>query len=300
MSRKSVTKHNELIQAGYRLTLNEARIVLYGISLINPLSDNFPIEYQINIKKFSEMFGLENDKNTYGLIKEAVMGKFWERELTINLNQTEKKRLRWLTSVTYGDKKGYLKVFFNPELKPLLHQLKGSFTSYHLDHIALFKSIYSVRLYEIALMHLNKSKKSKLSFKMTISDVREQLELGEKYKKFANLRIRVIESAIKEMNKPSDIHLSFKLIRENRHPSEIEFTVKKKTPLQDSKLLNNNSLSPPIIEKATWMIDGAQTGWGIEDLQRQFWEYTEKKGEKVRDIENAFIGFVKNKILKPV
>ncbi len=135
---------------------------------------------------------------------------------------------------------------------------------------------------------------------MTISDVREQLELGEKYKKFANLRIRVIESAIKEMNKHSDIHLSFKLIRENRHPSEIEFTVKKKTPLQDSKLLNNNSLSPPIIEKATWMIDGAQTGWGIEDLQRQFWEYTEKKGEKVRDIENAFIGFVKNKILKPV
>ena len=50
MNKHSVTKHNGLIQAGYRLSLNEARIVLYGISLINPLAEDFPLEYQIDIK----------------------------------------------------------------------------------------------------------------------------------------------------------------------------------------------------------------------------------------------------------
>ena len=82
MKKQSVTKHNELIQAGYRLTLNEMRIVLYGISLINPLSNEFPLEYQIDIQKFIELFELESSNNTYSLIKAAVMDKFWERELT--------------------------------------------------------------------------------------------------------------------------------------------------------------------------------------------------------------------------
>jgi len=298
MNGKSVTKHNELVQAGYRLTLNETRIVLYGISLINPLSDDFPLEYQINIKKFSEMFGLENDKNTYGLIKEAVMDKFWEREFTINLNQEEKHRFRWLTSVRYADKKGYLKIFFNPDLKPLLHQLKGNFTSYHLDQIALFRSAYSVRLYEIALMHLNKSRKDKFSFKITIDEIRKQLDLGEKYKKFANLRLRVIESAVKEVNKHSDLQLSFKVIRLSRHPHEIEFTAKRKIPKQEVKTLNDNVLSPPIIEKATWLAEGAGTGWDINELEKQFRDYSQKKGAP-NNLENAFLGFVKKKIADP-
>jgi len=156
MNKHSVTKHNGLIQAGYRLSLNEARIVLYGISLINPLAEDFPLEYQIDIKGFAQMFGLES-KNIYGLIKETVMSKFWDREFTIDISDERKRRLRWLIGIEYADKKGHLKIFMNPLLKPLLHQLKGHFTSYHLEQIALFQSVYSVRLYEVSLMHINKS-----------------------------------------------------------------------------------------------------------------------------------------------
>jgi len=299
MGKKSVTKHNELVKAGYRLTLNEARIILYGISLINPLAEEFPLNYKIDIKKFSAMFGLENDKNTYQLIKDSVMNKLWERELTVDINQEKKLRLRWLTSIIYADKKGYLKVFFNPELKPLLHQLKGNFTSYNLDKIALFRRVYSVRLYEISLMNLNKSGQNKFLFKKTICEIRELLDLGEKYKKFANLRSRVIEPAVKEINTHSDIELSFKIIKLSRHPHEIEFLVKRevlKNGLGD--LIFENIISPPVIEKVKWMAEGANTGWDVMELEKQFWEFSKKKG-KPADIENAFLGFVKKKIAAP-
>jgi len=297
MGNNSVTKHNGLIQAGYRLTLNETRIVLYGISLINPLAQEFPLEYRIDLKEFSKMFNLES-KNIYGLIKETVMDKFWEREFTIDVNEEDKKRLRWLGGIEYADKKGYIKIFINPLLKPLLHQLKGHFTSYHLDQVASFQSVYSVRLYEVSLMHLNKSGKDNCMFVIAINEIKERLDLMEKYKRFSNFKADVLEPAKKEINKGSNINLSYKVKKLGRSPYEIEFTVKRKILKQAENFLSKDMLSPPILEKAKWMAEGADTGWDVEELEQQFWEYAKKKG-KPKDIENAFIGFVKKKITVP-
>jgi len=299
MNKSSVTKHNELIQAGYRLSLNEARIVLYGVSLINPLAKDFPLKYRIDIKEFTRMFNFGDNKDAYKRIKEIVMGKFWEREFTIDLGQAEKHRLRWLTGIKYADKKGYLEVSFNPELEPFLHQLVSHFTSYNLDKISGFKKIYSVRFYEVSLMHLNKSSKNKFSFDMTIEAIKDLLGITEKYHKFSNFKAYVLDSSTKEINKHSDINLSYTVKKLGRYPHEILFTVRRKIPKQEVKTLGNNTLSPPIIEKATWLAEGARTGWDVKELERQFWEYAKKKG-RPKDIENAFVGFVKKKIATPV
>lgn len=292
-----VTKHNGLIQAGYRLSLNEIRIVLYGISLINPLAKKFPLSYRIDIAKFAEMFGIESSKNIYEEIKEIVMDKFWEREFTIDISEEKKYRLRWIIGVKYADKQGYIKIFFNPELKPFLHQLTGSFTSYNLEKIAPFQSVYSVRIYEISLMNLNRSGKDRCLFKLEIKALKEQLDIADKYKKFANFRIRVLDLAMKEINKNSDIQLSYKVVKLGRHPHEIAFSITRKTPKQELETLSNNALSPPIIEKAKWLAEGAGTGWEVKELEKQFLDYSHKKGN-TRNIENAFLGFVKKKILK--
>lgn len=298
MGSNSVTKHNELIQAGYRLSLNETRIVLYGISLINPLAKDFPLEYEVNVKKFIKLFGLEDNKNVYALIKEAVMDRFWEREFTVDVGEEHKKRFRWLIGIEYADRKGYLKVFMNPLLKPFLHQLTGHFTSYHLEQIASFQSVSSVRLYELCMMHLNKSGKDKCSFILKIDEIKEQLDLTEKYKRFSNLKSFVLEYAKKEINKFSDITFSYKVIKLGRSPVKIDFHVTRKAPKQELKSLSNNALSPPILDKATWLAEGARTGWNIEELEKQFWAYSQKQGTP-RNIENAFLGFVRKKILKP-
>jgi len=125
------------------------------------------------------------------------------------------------------------------------------------------------------------------------------LDLTEKYKRFTNFKTRVIDPAKKEINKYSDISLSYIVKKLGRHPDEIEFTIKRKIPKQEVKVLDDNTLSPPIIEKASWLAEGARTGWDVDELERQFWEYANKKG-RPKDIENAFVGFVKKKIATPV
>jgi len=301
MERQSVTKHNELIQAGYRLSLNEMRIVLYGLSLINPVSEEFPLEYQIETHKFIKLFELESNKDIYSQIKETVMTKFWEREFTIDIHEEEEKkqRLRWLSGVEYSDKTGFLKIFINPQLKHLLHQLKGHFTSYHLDKISSFQSGYSVRIYEISLMNLNQSNKNKCSFWIEIAHLKEKLDISEKYKQFADFNKRILEPVKKDINKHSDIRLSYELIKKGRAYHEIKFSVERKAG-ETMKVTNQAGpmLSPPIIEKAKCLIKESGTGWCVQEVVTQFLEFIKNK-EKAKDVEKAFIGFVKTVIKRP-
>jgi len=296
MKKQSITKHNELISASYRLTLNEMRIILYGINLINPLSEEFPLQYQINIQKFIKLFELESNKDIYAQIKDTVMNKFWEREFTVDPSKEEKQRFRWLTRINYSDERGFIKIYINPELKPWLHQLKGHFTSYHLDKISSFKSAYSVRIYEISIMNLNKLNQNKCSFCLKITQLKEQLDITEKYKRFSNFKADVLEQARKEINKHSDINLTYKVKKLGRSPDEIEFLVRrKKEKAPQITDQTDLSLSPPIIEKAKCRIKESGTNWNVQEIVKQFLEYAKKKG-KPKDVEKAFIGFVNTKI----
>ncbi len=291
-----VTKSNELIEASYRLSLNEARILFYGISLINPLSGEFPLEYRIDVKKFAEMFNLDSH-NVYETIKEIVMDKFWEREFTIPTENHRKFRGRWLIGVEYSDHQGFLKIFFHPKIQPFLSQLKKNFTSYYLEKIVHFKSIYSIRFYEITIMRLNKSMSNKDTFSLPISEIKEKMALSDKYQRFSNFKDRVLERAKKEINKHSDIHLSYKIKKLGRSPHEIEFTVTRKTEKSVPILKPpSDKLTPAMIEKGKKAALGS--GWDIYTIEQQFYSYIKQKGAP-SNLEGAFIGFVKKKILNP-
>lgn len=301
MSSNLVTKHNELIESSYRLTLTEARIIFYGLSLVNPTAKDFNYQFRIDIKAFAKMFGLENSKDLYGQLKTAAMDKFWLREFTFPTTNDRKLRVGWLSGIEYGDKEGYLKIFINPQLQPFLHQMHNNFTSYHLENISKFKSIYSVRFYEIALMQLKKSPRATVSFKILISEIKETLEIVEKYSRFSNLKAFVLEPARKEINRHSDIKFSYGVIKQGRTPYEIKFAVsyrgKRKEdqlPLLDESEIN---LSPSIIEKAKTILTKRNSRLDIYDIVEQFKTYAQKNGTP-NNINGAFIGFVKKKIAK--
>ena len=113
----TITKHNELINSSYRLTLTEARIIFYGLSLVNPTAKDFNYQFKIDIKAYAKMFGVESNKNLYGQLKTAAMDKFWLREFTLPTTGERKKRVGWLSGIEYGDKEGYLKIFINNTLQ---------------------------------------------------------------------------------------------------------------------------------------------------------------------------------------
>lgn len=290
----SVTKSNTLIEAGYRLSLTEMQIILYGISLVNPLSENFPLEYKIDIKRFAELFGRDHG-DIYDEVKTAVLSKFWERDFSYQDEKGNTVTNRWLTQIKHQDKQGFIQIKFSEDVQPYLHQLSGNFTTYYLEHIANFKSIYSVRLYELAIMELKKSKKSAYKFTLAIEKIRERLDLTDKYKRFFNFKTRVLDAAKKEINKHSDIKFNYKVIKKNRSNHEIEFMISKKQKANISHQATSQKLNTSIIEEAKKIVLSAGTGWDLYVIEQQFYEHV-KKNHAPDNLEGAFLGFVKHKV----
>jgi plasmid replication initiation protein len=288
------------------------QIILYGISLVNPTDGKFPRSYEINIKKFGEMFNRVHTQ-VYRDVKEAIMKRFWDREFTFHdkyetnrQGEFVRARVKWVTTVKYSDKAGFLKIYFNPEIEEYLHNLKSSFTTYYIQQISKFKRFYSVRFYELSVMNLNRSKVNRSVFSITIEDLRTILDIKEKYPRFVSLKNRVIIPSLQEINRFSDLKISFEIIKNGRSPYELKFTVSKPKPGSEELRLNcidmenkyHKRVSPKTVEIAKKIAFLANTGWDIYVIEQQYYDFMKLKGEP-DNIDKAFIGFVKKKVIKP-
>lgn len=292
-----VSKDNALISASYRLSLTEMQIILYGIGLSNPVQPTFPLNYRIDISRFSKMFN-RNHSEIYKEIKEAVVKRFWERDFSYVNEKGKTIVLRWLTKMVYEDKTGYIEIKFSEDIQPYLCDLQGTFTAYYIDQIVRFKSIYSVRLYENALMVLNKKETNKEKFCILVSDIKKQLDLNDKYDRFCDFKYRVLEKAKKEINQFSDLIFDYKIIKLGRSPYQIEFTVSKKQDIVNiENPLNKNKISTMAFERAKKIVIESRTGWDMNTIEEQFYTYMKKAGLP-KNIDLAFIGFVKKKVMK--
>lgn len=309
----SVTKHNDLITSAYRLTLTEMQIILYGVSLINPIDNKFPRSYEINIKRFGEMFNRKH-KDIYSEVKEAIMKRFWDREFTFqDKYETNRQgdlvraRVKWVTTVKYSDKAGFLKIYFNPEIEEYLHNLKNNFTTYYIDQVSKFRRFYSVRFYELIIMNLNRSKSSYVTFVIDICDIRDIFDIRDKYPDFSKLKKYVIDPSVHEINKLSDINVSYKIIKHGKTP--VQITMSAKGSKNNSSCFSSSNISCEVtieakrvssraIENAKRIVFMANTGWDIYVIEQQYYDFIKLKGEP-DNIDKAFIGFVKKKVVKP-
>ena len=294
-SKLRVSKDNALIDASYRLSLTEMQIILYGISLINPVQKEFPLNYRIDISRFAVMFDRKHGQ-IYKEVKEAVVKRFWERDFSYIDERGKTVTLRWLTKMVHEDKTGYIEIKFSEEIQPYLHNLQGNFTAYYIDKISKFKSVYSVRLYERSLMFLKKNKINQGSFCVSILEIKSQLEISDKYNLFANFKLKVLEKSKKEINEFSDLIFDYKIIKLGRSPHEIEFIIGKKEPINYlTNDMNHKKLSTISLEKAKKIIIESGVGWDLYAIEDQFYAYIKKVGMP-RNIELAFLGFVRTKI----
>jgi plasmid replication initiation protein len=235
MPREIITKANALINASYRLSLTEMQIVLYGVSLINPISKEVPLEYQIKISDFATLFN-RNHGDIYQDIKQAVFNKFWLRDIRYIDEKTAKYiAIRWLTKIEYSDNTGFFSVKFSEEIKPFLRELSTRFTVYYIDQIAKFRSVYSVRFYEYAILEINKMKADTCFFMMSLSDMKDKLELNDRYNKYSNFKARVLQKAQVEINKHSDLTIDFKEIKKGRTVESIKFIIQRKDGAKPAK-----------------------------------------------------------------
>jgi plasmid replication initiation protein len=234
---KLVVKSNKLIEAAYKLTLQEQRIILTLVSMIHPDDEDFK-DYYLDIKDFIRIAGLTGS-SSYSEAKK-VTKRLQERVLEIE--DIEKKTLlqiSWLSSSLYSQTEGYVRLRFDPDLKPFLIGIKNRFTQYALLNAIKLRSVYSIRIYELLKQYEKLGERILL-----LEELKKTLGLKkEDYEHFGHFRSRVLDSSIKEINTKTDIRVGYEVQKRGRKVHRIIFSINK----TEAKKIK----SPPEVEEIT-------------------------------------------------
>lgn len=220
--RNTVTQSNRLIEAAHTLTLNEKRLVLLAASMLDPRKP-LPKDGLLIIRAdmFAEVFDMEA-KHAYQALQEAS-DRLYERDIRNYKGGKVVKRMRWIYHCDYKEGRGCVELGFSPTVVPQLTMLNKEFTSYQLRQIGRLSSFYAIRLYELMAQFLKLKQRE-----CTLQQLREMFDLGTKYTNVKDLRKRVLDPAIKEVNAHTDLSVTAEPRRKGRAIVGFGFTIKAK------------------------------------------------------------------------
>jgi plasmid replication initiation protein len=217
----SVTKANTLIEANYKLTLTQQRIVLLMASMVQPGDEDFKT-YRIYVRDLLDILDINRSHLYEQMI--VMIRNLMKVVVTINLPDEKYLDTHWIDSQKYEVGGGYSDVTFHPELKPFFLRLKEKFTTYKLENVMRLKSIYSIRIYELLKQYQGIGKRS-----ITIEKLRKMLGIEPKeYQHYGHFKSKVIEVAYREINEKTDILFDYRETKLGRKVNELEFIITKK------------------------------------------------------------------------
>lgn len=231
MSEKNlIVQHNKIIEAKYKLSIGEQRLIKVLVSMIEKDDEDFKI-YKISIKHLSDLLGI-SDNDFYKRV-ENISKKLISNVLTFKNEDGRKLQVSWLSSADYIYKKGIVELEFSPKLKPFLLQLKSHFTSYELGNIINLKHTYSIRVYELLKQYEKIGHR-----KFSVSDFRDALALEDgEYKQFCDFRRWILKTAQKELAEKTDISFVWEEEKQGQKCVALKFiiTSQKRLKVTDKK-----------------------------------------------------------------
>ena len=234
MKNLTVVKSNKVIEAGYKLTLMEQLLLLSCIAQIDSRSVLTPEKrFEISVESLLQI-KLSETKNEYRDLKKAAE-RLLNRIVTINNPYADERRVtqlktHWISYVAYIPEEGKIRLGFSLEIIPYLSQLSKAFTCYKLQHVGKMSSVYAIRLYELLMQWKNVGKRE-----VEIEWLKTQFQLEGKYSSIKNLKMRVIEPAVKDINTHSNYSIEWTQRKTGRRVTHLTFIFDEKVPKKSPK-----------------------------------------------------------------
>lgn len=167
------------------------------------------------------------------------------------------RKTRWVSEAAYVDGTGNIQVIFTPEVIKYITRLEAEFTSYQLEKVGHMTSAHAVRMYELLAQYKDIGTRT-----LNLAWLREALQMEpDEYKLTANFINRIIEPSVEQINKHSDLTVSYKPKKTGRAITDFAFKIKNK----DAKSKRQNLTDQEIREQLEFM--GQQR---IDDPSEEF------------------------------
>ena len=232
MKGQMVKKSNALVNASYRLSTVEKRLILMAIVQAKGKASKTG-ELEINAEDYAKQFNVELPA-AYHALKDAtdeLFDRSFSYEYVNSHGNIAEVKSRWIQERTYVNGEGIVKLSFAQKVLPLIHELEKAFTYYELNQISNLKSQYAIRLYEMMMSWRTKKEMPTIS----LTDFKKRLGIEHKYTRMRDFKIRVLDLAIEQINEHTDIIASYEQHKKGRVVSGFTFSFKfKKTSTNNS------------------------------------------------------------------
>lgn len=270
-----VVKANRLVQASYKLELVEQRVMEMAIAWSRLHVEQLTVEtwIELSVAEYVDLYK-SDAKSAYRQLRQAVknlrLRTLVIEGVDLQTGKSSTLETGWVNSILYVPDAGLIRIQFSTAIVPCISQLEEQFTSFKINSIIGLSSAYSIRLYELLKQY---EKIKKRSFEL--QELREYLEATDTaYDRMDNLKSRVIDKAVEQINIHSDLTVSYMAQRRGRFIIGFDFFIdskEKSKALLPSSSANSKSTVLPvaalsIAEKSMLRDLAAKTGRSEADL----------------------------------
>lgn len=228
--RQLVVKSNHIIEASYRLSVAEQRVILSAISQVRrdkPVTDE--VLYSVTAAELAQLGGTD-PKTAYRDLQHAAE-RLQTRRVSLLLEpdgvtiRSKRRRVTcWVQTVDYIDQEGRIEMRFGKDILPYLTGLQREFTRYALSDVAKMTSAYGIRLYELLVQWPEGHRE------VALDDLRRWLQLEERYPSIKDLKRRVLDPAVEQINEHSPLMVSWSQRKTGRRVTHLVFDYVLKKP----------------------------------------------------------------------
>ena len=220
--RRWVTVSNEMIMARLDWNIMMHRILMVLISQIDSKNDERFRTQRVPVRRIRDMAQVtqksiheEAAEAASKLVRQPI--EFWSPD------KKDYEGYPIFAKCKYESRKGMIEAKFNEDARPFLLQLRKHFTQYRLEQAIPLSTPYAIRTYEISKMIERPGERR--TRQIPVERFRSMFKLEDKYGRHCDMRRRVIDPSVREVNKKTDVDISCDDVRDGQTPIALKWVV---------------------------------------------------------------------------
>jgi plasmid replication initiation protein len=226
----TVAQSNKLVEAIHGMTLTEKRLFIHASGLARQQDLKEGEVLTIRADEFARECGIESHTAYEGL--QDAVDRLFGRYFSYVSGAGNPVKCRWVYRLEYKNGMGQIDVSFPAEVIYMftVFNKDNPFTTYDRKHIQQMTSVYAIRFYELFMQYRSIGNRT-----LELNEIKTMFQLDEKYDRIFDLKKRVVDVALEQINQHTDYTVTYEQVKRGRTVHALKFYFAPKKPVIEHK-----------------------------------------------------------------
>ena len=226
----TVAQSNKLVEAIHGMTLTEKRLFIHASGLARQQNLKEGEVLTIRADEFARECGIESHTAYEGL--QDAVDRLFGRYFSYTSGAGNPVKGRWVYRLEYKNGMGQIDVSFPAEVIYMftVFNKDNPFTTYDRKYIQQMTSVYAIRFYELFMQYRSIGNRT-----LELNEIKIMFQLDEKYDRIFDLKKRVVDVALEQINQHTDYTVTYEQVKRGRTVHALKFFFVPKKPVIEHK-----------------------------------------------------------------